>query len=549
LVSGVEAVSGGGGVCASGGEIAVCGGAAEELGRPFAVFEAMREELPLQELFTRLREAGLPLGLNDYQAVVKAMQGGYGVADRASLERVCRMLWVRSADEQQLFDYYFEQSFGVVKLKTTDEKEIQEILESVIASSYKQTRLKKLMIWEVTHKTFRTLGYTTLLSGLFLGTGMIFWINSQSGKSTVPNSIINILRSTESNTDKTPVLSLSLQPLKQNKIKLPRTSEQSLKIKQWKRRIQLTNQSINLQWIIVAILVGGTVITGVMWFLRAFFQRLPKPVSSLIPEVKSKRLPKKQLKNKPQVMRNIKDEVQAAQATQRAEMLQQARVGDRNYILTHDYLPVTQRQMKQSWRYLRRFVREGVATELDVASTVRHIAQNGMLLSPVLVPPRRNQTELLLLIDQDGSMVAFHALSKRLVETAERGGRLGDANVYYFHNCPIDYLYHDPKHQQAEPLGNWFGQVSRSRSVVLIFSDAGAARGGANPDRIEETKKFLAELKQQVRYVAWLNPLPKARWEGTSAESIAQLTPMFEISRHGMDGAISALRGRGRLGL
>ncbi len=142
-----------------------------------------------------------------------------------------------------------------------------------------------------------------------------------------------------------------------------------------------------------------------------------------------------------------------------------------------DYLPVTQRQMKQSWRYLRRFVRDGVPTELDIEATVRHIAQNGMLLNPILVPPRKNQTELSLLIDQDGSMVAFHSLSDRLVNTAVRGGKLGEAGIYYFHNCPIDYLYHDAKHQQAIPLEQWAGQVTRNRSVVLIFSDAGAARG------------------------------------------------------------------------
>ncbi len=69
--------------------------------------------------------------------------------------------------------------------------------------------------------------------------------------------------------------------------------------------------------------------------------------------------------------------------------------------------------------------------------------------------------------------------------------------------------------------------------------------GEANPARIEETQKFLAGLKQQVRYVAWLNPMPKARWTGTSAEAIAQLIPMFEIDRKGLDGAIEALRGGG----
>jgi uncharacterized protein len=294
--------------------------------------------------------------------------------------------------------------------------------------------------------------------------------------------------------------------------------------------------------------VGAGILSS-LWFLRAFLQRPPKPTNPLTPERNSKQSRKPQRKPKSQVMNIINDEVQVAQTIRQAGSLEKDVVGDRNYILTHDYFPVTRRQMKQSWRYLRQFVREGVATELDVASTVRHIAQNGMLLDPVLVPPRRNQTELILLIDQDGSMVAFHSLSARLVETASRGGRLGNAGVYYFHNCPIDYLYHDPKHQNAIALKNWEGKLSGSRSVVLIFSDAGAARGSANPARIEATKKFLAELRQQVRYVAWLNPLPKTRWEGTSAEAIAQLTPMFEISRQGLDGAISALRGKGRTGL
>jgi uncharacterized protein len=477
------------------------------------------------------------------------LQGGYGVGDRAALERLCRTLWVRSVDERQLFNHYFEQYFEIPKPEITDLKEIREILKSIIVANPKETRLEKLMVWEVTHAVFRTLSYAVLLSGLGLGTGMLLWGFFQSSNSTVPNIIINIITTTKPTPTPTFTPSLSLQPAKPEKIMLPRTTEQTAKIAQWKRKNRLITEASQLQWVIVAILVMGAVATGSIWLVRAFFQRLPKPVNPLPQEVKPNRSQKNKRKTKPPVMGEIKDEVQAAQTLQRTENRQQAMVGDRHYILTHDYLPVTQRQMKQSWRYLRQFVREGIATELDVELTVRHIAQNGLLLNPVLVPPRRNQTELSLLIDQDGSMVAFHALSNRLVETAMRGGRLGDAGIYYFHNCPIDYLYHDAKHQQAIPLEQWAGQVSRNRSVVLIFSDAGAARGGANPARIEETQKFLAELKHQVRYVAWLNPMPKDRWTGTSAEAIAQLIPMFEIDRKGLDGAIAALRGRGRLGL
>jgi uncharacterized protein len=470
------------------------------LGRPFAVFEAMREELPLQELFTRLREAGLPLGLNDYHAVVKALQGGYGVADRASLERLCQMLWIRSDDEQRLFEYCFAEL-----MEGSENSSILKDLQPgsvppVLGARGRFERLKNLLKspWRKPIVIF-LLGLTTW--------GAITLISrfSEPEKKPLP-----------------PIKPVPVQPVPA----LPQPQPQSSPI------------GVGVWWFfLLQLLAAGVTAIGIILLLRQIQQsRLAKPKQRPFHNPIQKNQSK-------QLLNDSNDEIQIAKAMRKSEH-RNANAGS----LT-DYLPVTQRQMKQSWRYLRRFVREGVPTELDVERTVRHIAQNGLLLNPVLVPLRRNRAELLLLIDQDGSMVAFHTLSSRLVETAARGGRLGDAGVYYFHNCPIDYLYHDPKHQQSEPLENWFGQVSRSRSVVLIFSDAGAARGGANPDRIEETKKFLAELKQQVRYVAWLNPLPKARWEGTSAESIAQLTPMFEISRQGLDSAISALRGRGRLGL
>jgi len=167
-----------------------------------------------------------------------------------------------------------------------------------------------------------------------------------------------------------------------------------------------------------------------------------------------------------------------------------------------------------------------------------------MLLNPVLVARRTNRTELVLLIDQDGSMVPFHSLSARLVETALRGGRLGKAGAYYFHNCPVDYLYNDPMHQEAELIEDVLRGFKRDRTAVLIFSDAGAARGGLNLERAELTATFLQQLKQHVRYVAWLNPMPKPRWSTSTARDIALQVPMFEATRQGLDEAIDALRGR-----
>ncbi|MBD2056569.1 VWA domain-containing protein [Oculatella sp. FACHB-28] len=213
---------------------------------------------------------------------------------------------------------------------------------------------------------------------------------------------------------------------------------------------------------------------------------------------------------------------------------------------TTEYFPLTRRQMKQSWRFLRRMVRTGTPTELDVEATLNQISRQGMLLEPVLVPRRANQSRLLLLIDQDGSMVPFHSFSERLAETAVRGGRLENANVYYFHNCPMDYLYGDRYFQQAETIDEVLNTVQSSYTGVLIFSDAGAARGTLNAERLELTTAFLTTFKRRVRYIAWLNPLPSARWVSTTAGQISQVVPMFELNRRGLDEAISVLRGRFR---
>ena len=66
-------------------------------------------DLPLLDLFTRLCEADLPLGMDDYHLLLCALQGGFGIADRDTLKRLCRTLWVKSDDDGHVFDYHFEQ--------------------------------------------------------------------------------------------------------------------------------------------------------------------------------------------------------------------------------------------------------------------------------------------------------------------------------------------------------------------------------------------------------------------------------------------------------
>lgn len=351
-------------------------------------------DLPLLDLFNRLREADFPLGIDDYHLLLRALQGGFGIADQDALVRLCRTLWVKSTDDAHLFDYHFEQFMTHVEANTIPAQDAS--------------------------------------------------LSEEDAKSA--------------------------QPL-----------------------------------------------------------QLRQPAASLST-------------TKVEPMLKVEDDIRVAQAISQA--LGNDELAYSKFIHTDEYLPVTRRQMKQSWRHLRRSVREGPPVELDVDATVRAIGQQGMLLEPVLVPHRVNRAELLLLIDQGGSMVPFHVLSRRLVETAVRGGRLGNTNTYYFHNCPFEYLYRDPAHNQPEPVKHIINRTHHEQGGILIFSDGGAARGDYDWERSALTGEFLKQCKQKFRYVAWLNPVPKKRWPGTTAGEIMRFVSMFDVSRRGLDSAIAVLCGR-----
>ena len=232
------------------------------------------------------------------------------------------------------------------------------------------------------------------------------------------------------------------------------------------------------------------------------------------------------------------------------------------YLLVNEYLPITRRQMKQSWRYLRRPRREGPLVEVDVEATVRQISQDGFFLTPTLRPRRVNKAGLLILLDQDGSMAPFHVLSRRLRETAVEAGKLGRADIYYFHDCPPPQTAVRPTranplrehllfaHEQlrsARPASEIMADFQGLETGVLIFSDAGAARGSWDEARIEFTAIFLYQLKALgVEHIAWVNPMPEADWANSSAAAIAALLPMFSMDRNGLYQAIDVLRGRTR---
>jgi uncharacterized protein with von Willebrand factor type A (vWA) domain len=205
-------------------------------------------------------------------------------------------------------------------------------------------------------------------------------------------------------------------------------------------------------------------------------------------------------------------------------------------------LIMSRREMAGIWRQLRRPQRIGVPEELDVENTIKNISNTGFLLNPALKPRRRNQARLVLLVDKQGSMTPFEPLIKTIIESILRGGLLGKTKIYYFHDFPQAYLYQRPNLTNGLPLTTALDRQVKGNSV-LVISDAGAARGNYDEIRVAETKSFLQTLTIYTYLYAWLNPMPRNRWEKTTAEDIARIVPMFSVNREGLNDAVNILRG------
>jgi hypothetical protein len=206
---------------------------------------------------------------------------------------------------------------------------------------------------------------------------------------------------------------------------------------------------------------------------------------------------------------------------------------------TQSDFPVNRRSLSYGWRSLRRLRADGV---VDVEATIQQSAQQGFYLGPVLQRREVNHARLLLLVDQQGSMVPFHRFSRDLVETARDDSTLEEVQVYYFHNVPRQYVYQDEHLTQPIELAPILRWCDRETSVMIV-SDAGAARGNRRLERIRETTKFLAMLRSHTSLVGWLNPVPKHRWPYTAAEILAYLVRMEAMDQDGFSTMIQEVRG------
>jgi hypothetical protein len=195
-----------------------------------------------------------------------------------------------------------------------------------------------------------------------------------------------------------------------------------------------------------------------------------------------------------------------------------------------------------AWRRYRRALRSGPRVELDVEQTIAAKAAKGFLPAPVLVARRSNQARVVLLVDSGPSMASWAYSTAMLVESL-RESRLGVSAVFYFHETP-DRLFERPG--LTRPLTLRAAVDRFPETPVVLAGDGGSARGGFDQRLIRATRESLRQFGLSWRPVAWLNPMPKGRWRGTSAAAIARLpgVSMLPFTADGLIQAIDLLRGQ-----
>ena len=176
------------------------------------------------------------------------------------------------------------------------------------------------------------------------------------------------------------------------------------------------------------------------------------------------------------------------------------------------------RNFKMALRRLRRFAREGAELELDLDDTISHTAKNAGFLDLRMVPERHNAVKVLMLLDVGGSMDDHIQRIEELFAAAR--SEFHHLEVFYFHNCPYEYLWKTNSRRHAERFETW--DVLRRYNDdwrLILVGDATMSPyeilhpGGSVEHHNKETgAAWLQRLIDNWPKSVWLNPEPEGYW-------------------------------------
>ncbi|RSU48348.1 VWA domain-containing protein [Sphingomonas sp. S-NIH.Pt15_0812] len=207
------------------------------------------------------------------------------------------------------------------------------------------------------------------------------------------------------------------------------------------------------------------------------------------------------------------------------------------------------RNIKVALRRLRRFAREGAASELDIDGTIDGTARQGWL-DVRMRPERRNAVKLLLFLDVGGSMDPFVTLCEEIFSAAT--AEFKNLEFFYFHNCPYEGVWKDNRRRFQERTSTWDVLHRYGHDYKCVFvGDASMspyeisqAGGSVEHHNDEAGAVWLHRLTTTYPASIWLNPLPREHWDyGQSIAMIRRIMNdrMFPLTLEGLDAGMREL--------
>lgn len=215
-----------------------------------------------------------------------------------------------------------------------------------------------------------------------------------------------------------------------------------------------------------------------------------------------------------------------------------------------DTVELGTRNIKMALRKLRRFAREGAASELDLPDTIRSTAHNAGWLDVKMVPERHNAVKVLLFLDIGGSMDEHVKVCQELFSAVKT--EFKHLEYFYFHNCPYEAMWKDNSRRWSDKTSTH--QVLRTYGPdykAVFVGDASMSPyeivqpGGSVEHFNEEAGQvWLQRLTEHFRRSIWINPVEEGRWGWTQSIGLIERLMgrrMFPLTLDGLDRGIRAL--------
>ena len=211
--------------------------------------------------------------------------------------------------------------------------------------------------------------------------------------------------------------------------------------------------------------------------------------------------------------------------------------------------PLTEFQMGEALKRLRRMIPHGPKDVVNVEKTIYETMRNGGEIDIVFDRSLRDRLKVILMIDNGGwSMDPYIETVQTLFNYAR--SQFKDLKIYYFHNTVYSKVWADPQRRlKPEPLAEFVRRDPETR--LFMVGDASMApyelmhvNGSIYVDDRQSLASMdrLRVLQKTFRHSVWINPQPEEEWNFTwTVGAIAEVFPMYPLTLDGLDRAVQFL--------